>query len=564
MRVPEKVVLQSNVPFAREALAEALAEITGRDPPSEGEGFPIRIHASDEGSEAYRIDVRSDGITIEGGSVRAAVFGVYDFLETYLGCRFFAADCSLIPKRSRLEVPLGTRAQSPAFAYREVYWRGALDGRFALQCRLNSARADIPPEWGGRTGFFNYSHTFDDLVPPSVYFAEHPEYFSLVDGKRLGVKTQLCLTNPDVLALCIEGVRRWMRERPDLTIFSVAQNDWYNPCGCPACRSLDEREGSGAGTMIWFVNQVADAIAAEFPGNFIHTFAYLYTRKAPRTLRPRPNVIVRLCSIEACFSHPLQTCAYAADDIDVEETSARTFRRTDNRFAHDLAAWGKICGQLYIWDYTTNFANYLQPFPNLHVLQPNLKLYQRMGVTGVFAQGNYAPGECSAFGALKIYLLAKLLWDPQADVARHKEDFLAGYYGKAAVAPLQAYLALMERAATAGHMSLFDGAEAAYLDGKTLRAGEALLRQALENTADPAQRVRLERELLSPRYMNLVRMPLDAPGRAARIDAFAADVRRLGVTELFERRELEASFACMKRSRYAVDRGGVPYSVYRL
>ena len=88
-------------------------------------------------------------------------------------------------------------------------------------------------------------------------------------------------------------------------MFSVSQNDWYNYCQCPACKAIDDREGSPAGTMITFVNQVADAIREDCPDVLIHTFAYQYTRKAPKFVRPRPNVIVRLCSIECCFSHPL-------------------------------------------------------------------------------------------------------------------------------------------------------------------------------------------------------------------------------------------------------------------
>jgi len=36
------------------------------------------------------------------------------------------------------------------------------------------------------------------------------------------------------------------------------------------------------------------------------------------------------------------------------------------------------------------------------------------------------------------------------------------------------------------------------------------------------------------------------------------------VTELFERRELSASFDCMRQSRYTADRSGVPYRMYRL
>ena len=75
------------------------------------------------------------------------------------------------------------------------------------------------------------------------------------------------------------------------------------------------------------------------------TLAYQYTRKPPRLVRPRPNVIVRLCWIECSFVRPLTTGRNA------------TFRK-------DLEGWTKIAGRLYVWDYVTNFSNYVQPHAN--------------------------------------------------------------------------------------------------------------------------------------------------------------------------------------------------------
>ena len=57
--------------------------------------------------------------------------------------------------------------------------------------------------------------------------------------------------------------------------------------------------------MIALVNYIAEKIEPEFPNVAVDTLAYQYTRKPPRTLRPRPNVIVRLCSIECNFREPL-------------------------------------------------------------------------------------------------------------------------------------------------------------------------------------------------------------------------------------------------------------------
>lgn len=561
MQLPDNVTIWSDVPFAAEELSRYITMITGHEPCDHG--YPIRVRVTNSGGEGYWVEVSEKGIDIESGSVRGAVYGAYAFLES-LGCQFLAEDCEIIPSAEHIELPVHSFTGAPAFDYRDVYWRGALNGRFALKMRLNSARADIPPDWGGRVMFYNYSHTFEQLVPPEEFFDTHPEYFSMINGVRKREKTQLCLTNPDVLRIVTERVLRWMREHRECTIFSVAMNDWYSPCQCPACNALDEREGTSSGTMIAFANDVADAVRGEFPQNFIHTFAYLYCRKAPRTIRPRPNVIVRLCSIECCFSHPMAECDHAVEHIDVETTSARKFAPAKNLFRQDLAGWAEICDNLYLWDYTTNFCNYLQPFPNLNVLKPNLQLFRGQNVRGVFEQGNYAYGKASAFAPLKIYLLSKLLWNPDEDADALISRFVRGYYGEPAAVALLKYLQLCQNAVKTEHMSLFDPADAAYLTEAFIDEGLKLFGSALAATTDPNHRERIRREELSPRYAFLVSLPAAYPGRDEMIDVFANDVMELGIGELFERRDLTASFDCMKESRYAACRENVPYAVYRL
>ena len=113
-------------------------------------------------------------------------------------------------------------------------------------------------------------------------------------------------------------------------------------------------------------------------------------------------------------------------------------------------------------------------------------------------------------------------------------------------------------------MGIYDMPDAAYLDEGLIEQADGCLADALSLTADPLRRERLERERLSFEYVQLARLPLDAPGRNERIDAFAERLSRLGVTELFERRELAGSIQCMKESRCARRRENVPYGCYRL
>lgn len=560
------------VRFAAEELARHLKEAGGVDavPTDQAAGdFTIRLDARCPAGfadalapEAFRYRVSSAGIDIAGGSPRGTVYGVYGFLEEVLGYRWYTSTVRRVPDWDGT-LPCVDTVRTPAFSYREVYWRDATDGDFALRLRLNSARARIADAHGGRVRFHRFSHTFDALIPPEEYFDTHPEYFAMVDGKRLKERTQLCLTNPDVLRLAKARVRRWIAENPDCTIFSVAQNDWYHNCTCPACQALDAREGSPAGSMLHFVNAIADDIAAEYPHVMLHTFAYMFSRRAPRFVRPRPNVIVRLCSIECCFAAPLDACTWAIGDIDVQDGVVKNgfTDQGEALFLRDLREWSAICKNLYIWDYTVNFANYPQPFPNLHVMQPNLRLFQAHGVTGVFEQGNFSPGSASAFAGLKTYLLAKLLWDPDADADALTQDFLHGVFGESAGA-LAAYLHLMERAVAGHHMGLYDPPNAPYFTDALLEKADALFAEAEKAAPSTEIRDRVALERLSVRYVRLARLPPGAPGRDEGWDAFHADANRLGVTEVFERKSLPESIECLKRSRYGLNREGVPYLDY--
>jgi len=379
--------------------------------------------------EGFAIQAGEAGVRIASGSPGGAVYGVYAFLEEMLGCRFLAEDCILLPQ-GPLELKTGEYSSAPAFSYRELYWRGALPADTALQLRLNASRGGLPRELAGGPRFYNYSHSFDALVDPEVWFDSHPEYFSLVGGVRQKEQSQLCLTNKEVLALVIDKVRAWMREHPDCNVFSVSMNDWYAPCECAACAAIDAREGSQSGSLLSFINQVADAVQAEFPDNFIHTFAYLYGRKPPRTLSARDNVIIRLCPIERCFSHGIDVCGAEARLIDVKAARTAPFSEGGS-FRSDLQGWAQACRHLYIWDYTTNFRLYIAPFPNVRALQENVRFFRDNHVIGLFEQGAYQ-GRHADFAELKGWLLAKWLWNPELPAEPLLKTFFEGYYGAAA------------------------------------------------------------------------------------------------------------------------------------
>ena len=92
--------------------------------------------------------------------------------------------------------------------------------------------------------------------------------------------------------------------------------------------------------------------------------------------------------------------------------------------------WGKICDHIYLWDYTVDFAHSISPFPNLHVLKPNIQLFVSNNVKEHFQQSNTGVGH--EFSELKSYLLSRLLWNPEADDQKIIAEFTDAFYADAA------------------------------------------------------------------------------------------------------------------------------------
>ena len=304
--------------------------------------------------------------------------------------------------------------------YREHNYTDAVSIRGLPKCRLNGSHHRIREKHGGYIGYAWYVHTRTP-VPPELYAKDHPEYYALVNGKRpvLSGRFQLCLTNPDVLEISIQSVLMDLLENPYARIISISQNDWFGNCQCPTCKKTDEEEGSPSGTLLRFVNAIAEALEPEFPHILFDTLAYQYTRQAPKITRPRHNVCVRLCSIECCFSHSFETC----------NDANRMTRRQDGTYTRLYGTWriGAVSDRLYIWDYTTCFAHYPKPHPNWNVLQPNIQAMERNNV-GRIRAGERSAGGGTDLNELGIHHIHAFM-EPHTD-KKHMEEFTDYYYQK--------------------------------------------------------------------------------------------------------------------------------------
>lgn len=436
----------------------------------------------------------SGDIVLTGHSVRGPLYAVYTLLEEVLGVRFFTHDAEMVPRRRRLVLPELNIDYAPPIAVRQnSNPEFTNQPRFAARRRINGE--GVTPEFGGsasRGVVANRSHTMAWLVPTESFFKDHPtwyakdavfpgskpEYYSFHEGRRRpGHDGQLCLTNAEMREVLIGQAKALLRRlAPNNHTIMITQNDNTAYCRCPACSAKAKQLGGQTDLLLWFLNGVIRELDREFPGIKVETFAYQYTITPPETVKPDPNLRIRLCLIEADSGKPLTAAA--------------------NAFFRDcIAGWGKVTENLCIWNYVTNFTNYGLIHPNFTSFGPDLALFAANGVTDVFCQDSNLAGRAGYFPELRGYLLSHLLWNPAADAARLTDEFLDGYYGAAAPA-VKAYLAHFQAIAdrTAAVIDCYMMDTAVWLSWSELAAGRPLIEAALKAAAgDPAVLPRVRR-----------------------------------------------------------------------
>jgi len=495
---------------------------------------------SDLGDEGYAIGVQGKRLFLTGGNKRGPINAVYALLEEDLGCRWYAGSAARISKHPTLQFRPVPRKFVPTLRIRDPYYTDAFDATWSLRNRTNAPRAAVPEEWGGHMDYDGmFVHTYGALVPSSEHFKDHPEYFSMIGGKR--TPRQLCETNPEVIRIVTDKILRTIKENPRSEVLSVSPNDGGGHCACPTCQKLIEENGSPAAPLIFMLNQVGETVEKDHPDVLIITLAYLDTIDPPTVIRPRKNVAIQLCNDLHSWRYPF-TCF--ADDNHAES----------KRYRDAIVGWAKICNQLYIWDYFVNFSHYLAPMPNMHVLKPSVDFYLAHNVKGIMFQGaGQGPGERSL---MRSWVMAKLLWDPSRDMAALTEDFVRGYF-EGAAEPILEYYGLLEQARVRNMDTLAEPAEGKQLrdtDGACLDVGGIrfcmespfLSREFLDQATalfDKAEswagsndiRRRVERERLPITYVKLRQGPtIWGETYAKLIDEFEAVARREHITCLRE------------------------------
>ena len=492
------------------------AILIGPDKYTEAAGIKADLGAL--GPEGFVMKTQGGHLAIIGSPVRGAMYGCTSFLEE-LGVRWFTPTVTRVPHRPTITLDALDERQVPDFEYREPYIAEAMQKDWASRLRNNGNSANVDASTGGKIVYHPFVHSFDALIPRALY-EQHPQYFPLVNGKRVNGYVQRCLSNPEVLKIAIAGVKKWIAENPQALVYSVSQNDTANFCQCDQCKAIESRYGgTHSGVYLWFVNQIAEAIEADHPDKLIDTLAYQFTEAPPSGIVPRKNVRVRLCPIWACEAHPYEHCSDP-------QTVA---------FVKNLQGWAKITDTLYIWHYNTDFAHYLMPFPDFAQFSDSIRLYKRSGVRGIFFEGDAYPGSCD--GELRAYVMAHLLWNSQLDANALIDDWMQGVYGPAAP-PMRQWFDLLQQKVNVPdkHLHIYQDFNAYFLPQDVISTGDRLFDEAqkLAQGNDTASQY-VAKARLSLRYVKLMQAP-----DAAQLASLLEDLHKFGINRLAEGQTMDA------------------------
>jgi len=364
-----------------------------------------------DGLEAYAIRSNDGKVRLLGNTDLGASHAANRFLEL-LGRRvyFMAPNWEIIPEIKTLNFDLNETSRPKIWSRKLGFTRMNIKGDDGDRDRIADFDRWKAANLMGQSLQISTSHTWHAIpnafklqgFPFKQEFAEHPEYFALVDGKRK--PPQLCVTNSGLQKIVTRYANQYFEVNPDADMVSLDTADGPGWCTCDDCKKL----GLPSNQAFFLANLVAKDLQKSHPGKYVGLLAYNWHSDPPDFVL-EPNVFVML------------TNGMNASKLSFEEL---------------FAEWTKKCGHLGIYEYFTYWEmdKGMLPGKGPHNAVDNLpariKRYADHNVISFLAESAPAWGT-HGFG---YYIASKLLWDPEADLASLKADFFEKAFGPAAPA----------------------------------------------------------------------------------------------------------------------------------
>lgn len=434
-------------------------------------------------------------LILAGGNHVGTGFAVYDFLKKQGGCRWYDKLNIVIPRKEKWVIGELDLKRTPSFSFRQIFmqaknWEYApIPGRpvnlpglsVSLSVASKATYNSIPNPVMGAPGNI---HTFylycKDWPKDRLYLLSRTP-----EGRRRALRGQLgpnfCMTHPEAIDRFKKKLREFIaadRRRcakagiPYPKYYNITQNDGSKYfCRCEKCKAISDKHGE-SGLLLWFINQLAEDIAKDYPDIWIHTSAYEHSIKPSIGIKAAPNVMVELMHTGGNYYSTVE-----ADDSAIKDGQP---------FREYVLEWSRRAPRMAIWDYWVFYWDaFPEPYHNVHHIKKDLEFYYRNGVRHIRVESENA--DTASFFSLKLWLGYQLMDDLTQDDQKLIAEFMRDFYGPAAaeMKELLDYIAERQKGhfgtvffATKFGKKSFDPDARPWIDAEFFRRAEDIFRRA--------------------------------------------------------------------------------------
>lgn len=308
--------------------------------------------------------------------------GVTSFFELFAQTTYIDNNEKISSRQELIKIPANTITQhEPAFSYRQAYFPQSLDYNYTIWNKTHL----IDEYWAV------WGHHLDKLINFEGLSTDQKNDLYATNN---AVKTQdqYCFSSEILYTELVKGIENKKALQPDAIYYSIAPNDNAIVCSCERCKKIHNDSKSSSNSVALLINR----LATRFPELIFTSHAYSSTINPPTNLQFKSNVIILLST------------------IDFPKGQALSKSKQADNFKKLCASWQNVCKKLYIWDYTIQYTNYYDFFPNLKALKEDLHYFKELGIKGVLEQGS--EDQYCLFGEWKSYAISKLLWNPNLNL----------------------------------------------------------------------------------------------------------------------------------------------------
>ena len=408
-----------------------------------------------------------DGLLILAGDNTGLIYGVQRFFEKNSNYMYYTPDEIKIDKSDNIKLLNYDFEDWPDFPERDVYNNTTkTDPETTMKYYLNGSIYSKWDEMYGEGTWWSslYDQSMEEQICPSkVYGAEHPDWYYGPGGDTNATRSQLCFTkalydkgsyDPYTSGLlksdgtltddehfsdgthglfwtfCYNLIKNYVSVETDKTLFQLGMSDNEYFCDCDKCKE-DINKYTRSGLVIRFANQVADVVKEWQKKNcpertiYFTIFAYLTVVQPPVTYENgeyvpiddsvvlRDNIVLRYAPMLEGYLFPL---------LDEKHNARANIQ---------MNGWKALASHFAVWDYTINFGEAYQTFPNWMASYENLKSYYDYGYIDIYNQGNGMSTNLS-FYYMDMWVRSRLLWDIHQDYNELMNEFIDVYYGEGA------------------------------------------------------------------------------------------------------------------------------------